>query len=179
VEEVDPQQVYWELYGFDIRRVGADWLTKDQLLMLFDSMDREQDRLLFGLLAETGAKLGEVLGLKKADFEAELLTLPGRTVPIPESIQDLVVTAPDPLFQVTPRQVQRRIRSLGEAVNLKVSTHIFRASFAVHWLVARRDAGDLAYALGYNDFRGVQRLLQLEPPEQTEFHNPGVLNVRR
>lgn len=43
-------------------------LTPDQVTAIVDACDHLRDRLLFALLAETGMRLGEVLGMRISDF---------------------------------------------------------------------------------------------------------------
>lgn len=173
LEEIHPSELIRSIYGFDISQVQARWLTPSQVSNLLSVMP-PRDRVFFGVLAETGAKPGEILSLKREDVvQSRALRLPRRVTPLSEDLAVAISALEgEVLFGMSSRTIQRLIRKHGEMVGLPhLRCHDLRTSFAVRFLAAGGQITELATLLGYRDASSVVKLLRFRS-EGELFHPP-------
>jgi len=171
----------------------------DEVAALLDGIARtsprgRRDRALFETLYATGARVGELLGAERRDFNAELalLRLRGkggkeRVVPVPSPAgQALAAHAADrpgagpeaPLVaslrgrRLTRDRVLRLLRVYARAAGLRVipSPHGLRHAFATHLLEGKADLRAVQELLGHASVATTQIYTHVEQDRLKSIH---------
>jgi len=67
-EEGQHLQIQGRRLKFKVAVPGYEWLTDEEILQILAATTRARDRFLVGLLAVTGMRIGEALGLRREDM---------------------------------------------------------------------------------------------------------------
>lgn len=150
-------------WNFEIMQDESAYLTPEQVSELIGKIEVQPYNLIVRLLWRTGARITEVLNIKKIDInlalkEVTIKTLklkrkdkkrPPRKVPLADEalLADLsdwagTMRPNDPLFGGVNRfNVYYRIRQAGKSIGLEevgergfMHPHILRHSFAIYWV---------------------------------------------
>ena len=162
------------------------FLRSGQVTELLSIPTRLRDRLVLRLLYFLALRVSEALGLRLEDVDpvermvkvCHARTPSGlpkamkeRFVPIdPETLRMIVEYAGTrnrgPLFTITPRQVQRIVKSCAKRAGIlgweRVSPHKLRHSFAVNWVRCGGDIERLRRILGHASLNTTQIYLQFQ-----------------
>ncbi len=160
------------------------FVTADEIERVLDVVEGSDHRLLLALLATTGLRIGEALGLTKADVGVgaasvsvrQVWTRDGvkehpkthhavRTVPVPEELRDLLkehtraMLPATRLFYADDRNLNRRVLAPAcQAAKVEVFTlHHLRHHAASVWVAGGVPLFEVARALGQADTRMVER----------------------
>jgi integrase len=126
------------------------------------------------LSVETGMRLGEICGLRWADIEAKVVTLPqtkngdARRVPLSEAAREVIASRrgidPDAVFTLAPYTASQVFRRAARSAGL-VDVHFHDArSEAVTRLARKLDVMQLARMIGHRDLKSLM-IYYAEKPE--------------
>jgi integrase len=161
------------------------FITGDELGQVLDQVEHPDDRLLLDLMANTGLRIGEALGLTASDVARDGSTVSvhqvwtrhgykpipkgdlaaaRRTVPVPAHIQPALrehvrlMLPAAVLFHGDDRNINRRILAPAcEAADLEwVTLHELRHHAASVWIAAGVPLFEVARALGHTSTRMVE-----------------------
>lgn len=158
----------------------VETLSRQEIQKLEDSAQTERDKLIIRLLADSGIRLGELLGLRSTDLVEQgrerFIHVKGkgareRLVPLVPALytrlKRFAGRGGDRIFmtlrkspktgqveRLRPRSVQNMIGFTAQAAGIRPThPHSFRHSFATWWLRRRKDPITLAKILGHKDLR--------------------------
>jgi len=168
-----------------------DVLTIDEIRRLIDVTDNIKHKLVIKLLYGCGFRVGEIVNLKKEDFNFEeglihIKLAKGRKdrfVKIPDSLKEKLkgyseIVEGDIFFgsnrggKLTTKSIQLIIKRATKKANIKkrVSPHTLRHSFATHLLEQGTDLRLIQKLLGHSDIKTTQIYLKIS--------NASIKNVR-
>lgn len=151
-----------------VPRKVARSLTQDELCQLLHFPHRVTVHAFLWLLADTGLRLSEGLGVSKADFGRDMLTVTGkvgqRQVPVSPFVRDIVLALPGEKpfserwaqWQHASRAVRRGFRRAGFS-GKRASAHTLRHTFVRLW------EGDESLLVGIMGWTSPQMLKVYRP----------------
>lgn len=161
------------------------YLTFAEMKDLLDTAVDPRDRILVRMLYATGVRVSELVNIKKKDIDFDRSTIKvfgkgakERIVLVPDVvIRELFdysapMGAERRLFELTPRTVQRDIRSLARraGINKNVTPHKLRHSFATHMLQNGGNVVAIQKLLGHTSLNTTQIYTHYNVDELKEMY---------
>lgn len=147
------------------------YLTQAEIKALIETASDLRDNLMVSMLYATGVRVSELVNIKKKDIDFERNTVivfgkgaKERIVLVPETLTYRLryycggLGSDDLLFDLTPRTVQRNIKSLSSKAGIrkKVTPHKLRHSFATHMLQNGGNVVAIQKLLGHTSLNTTQ-----------------------
>lgn len=147
------------------------YLTQDEMRDLVNTALEPRDNLMVKMLYATGVRVSELVNIKREDIDLDRDTIKvfgkgakERIVLIPEMLKPQIeayckgFTSGQKLFDLTPRTVQRDIKTLAlrAGINKKVTPHKLRHSFATHMLQNGGNVVAIQKLLGHTSLNTTQ-----------------------
>ena len=143
---VDPSLEYLlRDYVMKEPKMNPEILTMDEIRMMVLNANDFKDKLLILLLYESGAKIGELLNIRKSDIIFDdygaIIKVCGKTgmrpiriVACADLLRAYVKTVYDKLFDVSERAVNKMLKNVAKRCGIKkrIYPHIFRHTRATH-----------------------------------------------
>ncbi|MBD3318658.1 tyrosine-type recombinase/integrase [Candidatus Woesearchaeota archaeon] len=168
------------------------WLSKKQVLQMIANTKNPKHKLVIQLLYSCGLRLQELIDLKRADidFERNLVNVKkgkgskDRITIIADSLKlELLKYYSSNTFKTqyvfegrkdkyTKKSVQKIIERAGNSINIKVSPHMMRHSFATHLLEAGVDIRHIQKLLGHSSVNTTQIYTHIATNDLTKIKNP-------
>lgn len=155
-------------------------LEPHQIMQVIDSATKLRDRVLITLLVDTGARVGEIAGLRKESIGAESITVSGKTgqreIPISEETRQLllaqVIANSNSKFvfsgrggwQLSREAIYLRIKTLMKKAGIqgpKLGPHRIRHAFGKSYLVNGGDLRSLQLIMGHANITTTQKYAAL------------------
>jgi site-specific recombinase XerD len=153
--------------------------------MLFEKASDPRDNIIVSMLYATGVRVSELVNIKKKDIDFDRNTVnvfgkgaKERIVLVPDSLTDRLkyycgsLGSDDLLFDLTPRTVQRIIKSLASIAGIKkkVTPHKLRHSFATHMLQNGGNVVAIQKLLGHTSLNTTQIYTHYDVDELKEMY---------
>lgn len=166
-------------------RKAPVYLTFAEMDDLLAAAIDPRDRLIVRMLYATGVRVSELVNIRKKDvaFDRSTITVFGkgakeRIVLVPDGmLQDLFdhtsgLRNEDRLFDLTPRTVQRDIKTLARRAGIakKVTPHKLRHSFATHMLQNGGNVVAIQKLLGHSSLNTTQIYTHYNVDELKEMY---------
>lgn len=177
--------------------------TPEQISRVIEGCKNEQDRLIIGLMFESGMRIGEVISLQISDIEGTQIHVRGKgendrvvfvTHDLAKALYEYVARRGyysghvfRPLQQhknhcndryVSAYGVRDRIQAAFKRCGIVMVPHQLRHSFAKNWLMQGGDIRTLQILLGHADLTTTQRYLGLTDKEtEMIYHRVQVKSV--
>lgn len=173
-------------------------LTVEQMRKVIDKADNPRDRQVMLVLADTGIRTGELVGLTKDDIEGNTLRVEGksgrRVVPISPELVGMLRTSEfnyiaytkewelgnqkvrvgkwvdRPLTNSGVYQLVQRLMRKAKVADRKLGAHTFRHSFATNYIAAGGDPLSLQKILGHAEITTTTRYVGLSTEELQKKH---------
>lgn len=171
-------------------RIDPQYLTKDQLTLVLEYINKDLDSLIIRLLAYTGLRISEALSIKKEQLDKTnengdaIVTIIGkntkkRVIVIPSKLtKDLQQYSKNNnsqyIFQsrnkkntpITPRTIQRHLKQIATELDKKYNTTLYTTNLKPHNL--RHSFA--VYALQENQINYVKEFLGHESIKTTQIY---------
>lgn len=167
-------------------------LSKEQIGELIDSTDNLKHKLIIKLLYSSGLRLEELLNLKRMDidFDREVIHVrkgkgkKDRITLISENLKlDLLKYYSAYSFKTeyilegrngkyTKKSVQKVLDNLGKKIEIKVSPHMLRHSFATHLLDTGVDIRHIQKLLGHSDLSTTEIYTHVSDKDLSNIKSP-------
>lgn len=163
------------------------YLKREEWEELRASIDNVRDKLIIGLLYETGMRVGELskLRIEHIEFQERFISIPwentktktARTVYVPrETLNDiraylkLTRRKKGLLFGLTKRRLQQLVKKYSDISGVKCSAHTLRHSHVVHALLDKVPITAVQKQVGHKRLTTTQVYSDLAPEQVREAY---------
>jgi site-specific recombinase XerD len=162
------------------------YLTINELEELLVAAVAPRDRMIVKMLYATGVRVSELVNIRKKDIDIDRNTIKvfgkgakERIVLMPPELSEEIwkytetMSPEDRLFRLTPRTIQRDIKTLGKraGINKNITPHKLRHSFATHMLQNGGNVVAIQKLLGHTSLNTTQIYTHYSVDELKEIYN--------
>lgn len=194
MEEILHRNCYVHIKYSKVPRRIPEYLTKKEILRLFDAIENPKHKLMIQFMYSAGFRLSELINLKAEDFNFEENTgwIRGgkgnkdRAFIIAQSLKDKLKAVIQNntgsggfIFRgrdgkLSQRTIQEILKQAGKKANLTkhVHPHMLRHSFATHLVKNGTDLFTVQSLLGHNDIKTTQIYAHVANPNLINAKSP-------